>query len=639
MGTIKQWVIGSVFTIMCMAGFLAIGTNVNAMTNSDVYLEVGESYKVTLTTKKPVLDALGTEDKKIATASISKSTLTIKGVKKGYMSFYINKNGSTANSNRVRKVRVHIYPTSSSITTSLTNNISHANGNNSNYTNQPVYVYGGRSFVITASATDLPTSIASTEWSGKAKGLAASSIYECLDTNGNGIQAGGTWYFAPNTLSGLKRTFTARSVTGGINSYIRGTTVWYSSAGKAHYTKMRVINTKIYPLPVVNVYNKNGTEINSLSLFMGNSVNVTTTLKNMQNGDVVYDRDCVIQDESKISVDDNGGSWEVTPLGLTNGIAVKATFKYSIENAISVRNGENYTTFSKVISINVAKLNAVTIEKGAVGKKSIKITWTKNNNAARYLVFRADSENGDYEEIGSTGECYYTDTEDLQYNKTYYYKVKALGSDEDTESDFSKAYGVKLTLLKPYISSVEKIGETYLVTINGVKYDGFEIYSGNNKTLISSTRSNSVNIVISGNGELYVRAFVGSGKSRIYSAYSNGYKIQGNNKNNDGNVIINSPTGNLLKKPKIKKLKAGRNYVSVVIKKKAAKYNGSKFQIKFSTKSNFKNAKIKKCGQKTRIKGLRKNKRYFFKVRVLKVVNGQKKYSKWSGVKSVKTKK
>ena len=64
------------------------------------------------------------------------------------------------------------------------------------------------------------------------------------------------------------------------------------------------------------------------------------------------------------------------------------------------------------------------------------------------------------------------------------------------------------------------------------------------------------------------------------------------------------------------------------------------YQIQYSLKKNFKNAKkIQKKSRNITIKKLKKNKRYYVRVRVYGKVNGKTYYGKWSARKSIKTKR
>ena len=60
-----------------------------------------------------------------------------------------------------------------------------------------------------------------------------------------------------------------------------------------------------------------------------------------------------------------------------------------------------------------------------------KLSWDKVSKASKYYIYRATKENGDYEKIGSTTSTSYTD-KTAKKGKTYYYKVKAIYSDNTT---------------------------------------------------------------------------------------------------------------------------------------------------------------------------------------------------------------
>ena len=85
--------------------------------------------------------------------------------------------------------------------------------------------------------------------------------------------------------------------------------------------------------------------------------------------------------------------------------------------------------------------------------------------------------------------------------------------------------------------------------------------------------------------------------------------------------------------------------VSALKKKKALiKYKkvkgASNYQVQYSMKKNFAGAKTKTAkGNSLKVSGLKVTKKYYFRVRVCKKVNGKTYYSGWSNVKSVKAKK
>lgn len=105
-----------------------------------------------------------------------------------------------------------------------------------------------------------------------------------------------------------------------------------------------------------------------------------------------------------------------------------------------------------------------------------------------------------------------------------------------------------------------------------------------------------------------------------------------------------TPAPKTVKKPKatsIKKLTGAKKAFKI----KWKKVKGVKgYQIQYSTKKKFKKKytktkTVKKAKTvKARIKKLKAGKKYYVRVRTYKVVNGKKVFSKWSKVKTVKTK-
>lgn len=95
---------------------------------------------------------------------------------------------------------------------------------------------------------------------------------------------------------------------------------------------------------------------------------------------------------------------------------------------------------------------------------------------------------------------------------------------------------------------------------------------------------------------------------------------------------IAMPKTNLKKVSALKKKKVQVTYSSVK--------GASGYQIQYSTKKNFAGSKIKTTKKATqKITGLKKGKKYYFRVRVVVRANGKNYYSGWSKTKTVKVKK
>lgn len=89
------------------------------------------------------------------------------------------------------------------------------------------------------------------------------------------------------------------------------------------------------------------------------------------------------------------------------------------------------------------------------------------------------------------------------------------------------------------------------------------------------------------------------------------------------------------KKAKIKKLKAGKKKVTVYISKSPGGVSG--YQVRYSSYKNFKKSKYK-TSRKTSytIKGLKRKKNCYVKVRAYKIIDGRKYYGSYSSYKKIK---
>ncbi len=71
--------------------------------------------------------------------------------------------------------------------------------------------------------------------------------------------------------------------------------------------------------------------------------------------------------------------------------------------------------------VNVGKINKLYTT--SMGKKKVKLTWTKAKNASYYEVYRKENKKGtSYKKIKEVSKCTYTDKK-IKFNKTYNYKV------------------------------------------------------------------------------------------------------------------------------------------------------------------------------------------------------------------------
>lgn len=220
--------------------------------------------------------------------------------------------------------------------------------------------------------------------------------------------------------------------------------------------------------------------------------------------------------------------------------------------------------------------------------------------------------------------------ETAKYNVDYTYKVTAV-SQNNIESDYSNNLSGKREVLKPTISKVEKVSQgLYKISITGDKYDGFEIYSGDNKKPLVSTDTNNATVRLNyGNYKFYVRAFVKEDGTKIYSQYSDAFtkKIVNPKKEN--------ATSNKTGKSKINNIK--RKGKKAIVKLKKVK-GVSGYEVVYYVKGHSK-AKRLVTTKKSSIKVKVSKKAYCFKVRTFKKNGSSVSYSGFSKVKILKKKK
>ena len=100
-------------------------------------------------------------------------------------------------------------------------------------------------------------------------------------------------------------------------------------------------------------------------------------------------------------------------------------YYYKIK-AICANPEGNSTTSTPVFHVCDCAQPVVRVTSGVTS--GIKLTWSKVSGAKRYLVYRADSADGEYTKLISTTSLSYTDTK-APKNQVSYYKVRAYGSD------------------------------------------------------------------------------------------------------------------------------------------------------------------------------------------------------------------
>ena len=207
---------------------------------------------------------------------------------------------------------------------------------------------------------------------------------------------------------------------------------------------------------------------------------------------------------------------------LTSG----ATYYYKVR-ALGA-NG-NAGPYSAVVSVTCRlKLTAPSVTGGndAQGRPTLK--WNAVSGAAKYEVYRARSMNGDYVKYSTVTGTSYTNTSYIENGNTYYYKVRALGSDGTAGPDSTP---VSVTYKAPFgaplvTGSKDSQGRPALKwdkVTDAAKYEVYRARSKDGTYSLMSTQSATgyTNTSYLTNGTTYyykVRALKANGTASAYSS-------------------------------------------------------------------------------------------------------------------------
>ena len=303
-------------------------------------------------------------------------------------------------------------------------------------------------------------------------------------TNTSYIESGNTYYYKVRALDAngtagawssivsvtYKQTLSAPAVTGGNDAQGRPTLTWNAVSGAAKYE-------------VYRARSKDGTY----------SKYSTTT-----------------------------GTAYTNSSYLTSG----ATYYYKVR-ALDA-NG-NAGPYSAVVSVTCRlKLTAPTVTGGKDSQGRPTLKWNAVTGAAKYEVYRARSKDGDYIKYSTVTGTSYTNTSYIENGNTYYYKVRALGSDGTAGPD---SIPVSVTYKAPFgaplvTGSKDSQGRPALKwdkVTDAAKYEVYRARSKNGTYSLMSTQSATgyTNTSYLANGTTYyykVRALKANGTASAYSS-------------------------------------------------------------------------------------------------------------------------
>ena len=303
-------------------------------------------------------------------------------------------------------------------------------------------------------------------------------------TNTSYIESGNTYYYKVRALKAdgtagawssvvsvtYKQTLTAPAVTGGNDAQGRPTLTWKAVSGAAKYE-------------VYRARSKDGT-------YTKYSTTTGTAYTNSSY--------------------------------LTSG----ATYYYKVR-ALDA-NG-NAGPYSAVVSVTCRlKLTAPTVTGSTDSQGRPTLKWNAVTGAAKYEVYRARSKDGDYIKYSTVTGTSYTNTSYIENGNTYYYKVRALGSDGTAGPDSTP---VSVTYKAPFgaplvTGSKDSQGRPALKwdkVTDAAKYEVYRARSKDGTYSLMSTQSATgyTNTSYLANGTTYyykVRALKANGTASAYSS-------------------------------------------------------------------------------------------------------------------------
>ena len=371
----------------------------------------------------------------------------------------------------------------------------------------------------------------------------------------------------------------------GSNSHVVRATIYASSDSYAiKYAKQEGISYKLTGLTRFNI---STTTISNISnqTYTGQYMYPTVTVKD-GNTSLYRGRDYTVS----YSNNKNVGTATITITGIGNySGTVKKTFKIVAKNLSKVKttvNTSNKTYTGRALTTSIKLINGSTTLK----------------NGTDYTVRYSNNKNTGRATVKITGKGNFTGT----ITKYFYIVPK------------------RVTGVSNRTQSTTSITVKWSKTTGASGYEVYK-YNKNKWVKVKTTTGTYYKVSKLKAGTTYkfrVRAYkIVSGK-KYYGSYSSSVKL-----------TTKTST------PKISKVTAGKKKATVQWKKTTGA-SGYEVYMATSKKGKYKKVKTVTSGKTVKYtkKSLKKGKRYYFKIRTYRTVNGKKVYSSYSSVKSVKVK-
>lgn len=319
----------------------------------------------------------------------------------------------------------------------------------------------------------------------------------------------------PNNASNLSLRYTSDKP---LTAEVTGNKVTAKSPGTAIITALSqdgsgvmAVMTVTVKAPLPEKVSVKGITLSpsSKKLTVGESISLTTVVSpsNATNKAVLYTSSnplAVTVNENKVTAKSAGTA--IITAAAQDGSGIKATMS---------------------ITVKLAPPKNVKVQQ--TGTKSVKLSWSKAAGAKKYDIYRSNKASTGYRKVKTVTGASYTDKK-TGAGKTYYYKVRAIGSTSAYNSSDSSTAKISL-LKKPSISL--KAGKTGQVKVGWKKISGasgYEVYVSDKKSkgykrkaMIKKQSTVSTTVKkLSRDKKSYVkiRAYKMTNGRKVYSEYS-----------------------------------------------------------------------------------------------------------------------
>ena len=394
-------------------------------------------------------------------------------------------------------------------------------------------------------------------------------------TNISYIENGNTYYYKVRALDAngtagawssivsvtYKQTLSAPAVTGGNDAQGRPTLTWKAVSGAAKYEVYRArsksgdyikystvtgtsyTNTSYIENGNTYYYKVRALDANGTAGAWSSVVSVTYK-QTLPAPTVTGGNDSQGRPTLKWNAVSGAAKYEVYRARSLNGDYIKysTVTGTSYTNTSYIENGNTYYykvralksdgtagAWSSVVSVTYKQtLSAPTVTGGTDAQGRPTLKWNAVSGAAKYEVYRARSKDGDYIKYSTVTGTSYTNTSYLANGTTYYYKVRALGSDGTAGPDSTP---VSVTYKAPFgaplvTGSKDSQGRPALKwdkVTDAAKYEVYRARSKDGTYSLMSTQSATgyTNTSYLANGTTYyykVRALKANGTASAYSS-------------------------------------------------------------------------------------------------------------------------